>query len=81
MTSVQSTATHNFARPTLPYAASSTSPRKNSVKSVAVTPVLSSFAIDLIAQVCTYFIFFFENMHISTVVYKASFKEESDNET
>ncbi|KAG9066494.1 hypothetical protein KI688_001722 [Linnemannia hyalina] len=54
MTSVQSSTTHNFVRPTRPYAASPTSPRKNSMKSVAATPVLSSFAIDLIAQFDNY---------------------------
>ncbi|KAG0282780.1 hypothetical protein BGZ96_000130 [Linnemannia gamsii] len=54
MTSVQSSSTHNFARPTRPYAASPASPRKNSMKSVAATPVLSSFAIDLIAQFDNY---------------------------
>ncbi|KAF9545372.1 hypothetical protein EC957_011020 [Mortierella hygrophila] len=54
MTSVQSSTAHNFVRPTRPYAASSASPRKNSMKSVAATPVLSSFAIDLIAQFDNY---------------------------
>ncbi|KAG0205751.1 hypothetical protein BGX33_007751 [Mortierella sp. NVP41] len=55
MTSVQSSTSHNFVRPTRPYAGlPAASPRKNSMKSIAATPVLSSFAIDLIAQFDNY---------------------------
>ncbi|KAF9149852.1 hypothetical protein BG015_008329 [Linnemannia schmuckeri] len=85
MTSVQTSSTHNFARPTRPYAASPASLRKNSVKSVAATPVLSSFAIDLIAQFDNYRVNMREslqreveeNIHKAKVL-KEAMKESSD---
>lgn len=53
MTSVHGSSTHAFARPRAFVASTSHLPRKNSGISSAATPVLSSFAIDLIAQVCS----------------------------
>lgn len=85
MTSVQSSTTHNFVRPTRPYAASPASARKNSMKSIAATPVLSSFAIDLIAQFDNYRVNMREslqreveeNIHKAKVL-KEAMKESSD---
>ncbi|KAG0277384.1 hypothetical protein BGZ95_006037 [Linnemannia exigua] len=85
MTSVQSSSTHNFVRPNRPYAASPASVRKNSMKSVAATPVLSSFAIDLIAQFDNYRVNMREslqreveeNIHKAQVL-KEAMKESSD---
>ncbi|KAF9899363.1 hypothetical protein EC991_009001 [Linnemannia zychae] len=85
MTSVQSSSTHNFVRPNRPYAASPASARKNSMKSVAATPVLSSFAIDLIAQFDNYRVNMREslqreveeNIHKAKVL-KEAMKESSD---
>ncbi|KAF9931427.1 hypothetical protein FBU30_010265 [Linnemannia zychae] len=86
MTSVQSSSTvHNFSRPNRPYAVSPASARKNSMKSVAATPVLSSFAIDLIAQFDNYRVNMREslqreveeNIHKAKVL-KEAMKESSD---
>ncbi|KAF9130643.1 hypothetical protein BGW39_002827 [Mortierella sp. 14UC] len=85
MTSVQSSSTHNFVRPNRPFAASPASIRKNSMKSVAATPVLSSFAIDLIAQFDNYRVNMREslqreveeNIHKAQVL-KEAMKESSD---
>ncbi|KAG0319073.1 hypothetical protein BGZ97_002816 [Linnemannia gamsii] len=85
MTSVQSSSTHNFVRPTRPYAASPATPRKNSMKSITATPVLSSFAIDLIAQFDNYRVNMREslqreveeNIHKAKVL-KEAMKESSD---
>ncbi|KAG0344418.1 hypothetical protein BG004_004493 [Podila humilis] len=54
MTSVHGSSTHAFTRPRGFVASASHLPRKNSGISSAATPVLSSFAIDLIAQFDNY---------------------------
>ncbi|KAF9911690.1 hypothetical protein BX616_010526 [Lobosporangium transversale] len=86
MTTVQNSAAHPFTRPVRPYAPSHTQ-RKNSAMSVATTPILSSFAIDLIAQFDNYRVNMREslqreveeNIHKAKVL-KEAMKESSDRD-
>ncbi|KAF9329633.1 hypothetical protein BG006_007297 [Podila minutissima] len=84
MTSVHGSSTHAFTRPRA-FVASSNShlPRKNSGISSAATPVLSSFAIDLIAQFDNYRVNMRESLQreVEENIHKAKILKEAMKES
>ncbi|CAO3570271.1 unnamed protein product [Mortierella alpina] len=87
MTSVHSHTSHTFTRPVRPYAADPSLPRKNSMLSAGAAPVLSSFAIDLIAQFDSYRVNMRESLQREVEdniqkakVLKEAMKESSDQD-
>ncbi|GJJ78248.1 hypothetical protein EMPS_10607 [Entomortierella parvispora] len=88
MASVYSSSSISFSRPPRSYSPSPSGPRKNSMMNATVTPVLSSFAIDLIAQFDSYRVSMREslqreveeNIHKARVL-KEAMKETSDLDT
>ncbi|KAG0087202.1 hypothetical protein BGZ93_006966 [Podila epicladia] len=83
MTSVHGTSTHAFTRPRAFVASSSQLPRKNSGISSAATPVLSSFAIDLIAQFDNYRVNMRESLQreVEENIHKAKILKEAMKES
>ncbi|KAI9235518.1 MAG: hypothetical protein BYD32DRAFT_420952 [Podila humilis] len=83
MTSVHGSSTHAFARPRAFVASTSHLPRKNSGISSAATPVLSSFAIDLIAQFDNYRVNMRESLQreVEENIHKAKILKEAMKES
>ncbi|KAG0335342.1 hypothetical protein BG000_007579 [Podila horticola] len=83
MTSVHGSSTHAFTRPRAFVASNSHLPRKNSGISSAATPVLSSFAIDLIAQFDNYRVNMRESLQreVEENIHKAKILKEAMKES
>ncbi|KAF9415678.1 hypothetical protein BGZ94_010435 [Podila epigama] len=84
MTSVHGSSTHAFTRPSRSFVASTSHlPRKNSGISSAATPVLSSFAIDLIAQFDNYRVNMRESLQreVEENIHKAKILKEAMKES